>query len=57
MIILCDLFQNEEIATEGELRSHSVDDSERVRDLQDKVADLQAEVRNKQLICIHHTHC
>ncbi|KAF2900502.1 hypothetical protein ILUMI_05682 [Ignelater luminosus] len=36
--------KNEEIATEGELRSHSVDDSERVRELQDKVADLQAEV-------------
>lgn len=36
--------QNEEIATEGELRSHSVDDSDKVRDLQDKVADLQAEV-------------
>lgn len=36
--------KNEEIATEGELRSHSVEDSERVRDLQDKVADLQAEV-------------
>lgn len=38
------ILQNEEIATEGELRSHSVDDNERVRDLQDKVADLQAEV-------------
>lgn len=36
--------KNEEIATEGELRIHSVDDSERVRELQDKVADLQAEV-------------
>lgn len=32
------------MAAEGELRSHSVDDSERVRELQDKVADLQAEV-------------
>lgn len=38
------LSQNEEMAAEGELRSHSVDDNERVRDLQDKVADLQAEV-------------
>lgn len=36
--------KNEEMAAEGELRSHSVDDNERVRDLQDKVADLQAEV-------------
>ncbi|XP_031343186.1 ecotropic viral integration site 5 ortholog isoform X1 [Photinus pyralis] len=36
--------KNEEIATEGELRSHSVDDNERIRELQDKVADLQAEV-------------
>ncbi|XP_066148565.1 ecotropic viral integration site 5 ortholog isoform X5 [Euwallacea fornicatus] len=36
--------KSQEIATEGELRIHSVDDSDRVRDLQDKVADLQAEV-------------
>ncbi|XP_050312138.1 ecotropic viral integration site 5 ortholog isoform X3 [Anthonomus grandis grandis] len=36
--------RSQEIATEGELRIHSVDDSERVRELQDKVADLQAEV-------------
>ncbi|XP_066260329.1 ecotropic viral integration site 5 ortholog isoform X5 [Euwallacea similis] len=35
--------KSQEIATEGELRIHSVDDSDRVRDLQDKVADLQAE--------------
>lgn len=38
-------FQSQEIATEGELRIQSVDDSDRVRELQDKVADLQAEVR------------
>lgn len=38
------LFQSQEIATEGELRIHSVDDSDKVRELQDKVADLQAEV-------------
>ncbi|XP_074039117.1 ecotropic viral integration site 5 isoform X4 [Leptinotarsa decemlineata] len=36
--------KSQEIATEGELRIHSVDDSDKVRDLQDKVADLQAEV-------------
>lgn len=36
--------QSQEIATEGELRIHSVDDSDKVRELQDKVADLQAEV-------------
>lgn len=36
--------KSQEIATEGELRIHSVDDSDRVRELQDKVADLQAEV-------------
>ncbi|XP_065160429.1 ecotropic viral integration site 5 ortholog isoform X2 [Atheta coriaria] len=36
--------KNEEIAAEGELRSHQVDDSDRVRELQDKVTDLQAEV-------------
>lgn len=36
--------KSQEIATEGELRIHSMDDSDRVRELQDKVADLQAEV-------------
>ncbi|KAJ8972399.1 hypothetical protein NQ314_000195 [Rhamnusium bicolor] len=36
--------KSQEIATEGELRIHSVDDSDKVRELQDKVADLQAEV-------------
>ncbi|XP_019864834.1 ecotropic viral integration site 5 ortholog isoform X2 [Aethina tumida] len=36
--------KSQEIATEGELRIHSVDDSDRVRELQDKVADLKAEV-------------
>lgn len=35
--------KNQEIATEGELRIHSMVDSDRVRELQDKVADLQAE--------------
>lgn len=35
--------QNSEILAEGELRSN-MDDSDRVRDLQDKVADLKAEV-------------
>ncbi|CAH1188633.1 unnamed protein product [Phyllotreta striolata] len=36
--------KSQEIATEGELRIHSVEASDKVRDLQDKVADLQAEV-------------
>nr|XP_022911612.1 ecotropic viral integration site 5 ortholog isoform X2 [Onthophagus taurus] len=36
--------KNEEIATEGELRNQGVEDSDKVRDLQDKIADLQAEV-------------
>jgi DnaJ-domain-containing protein 1 len=35
--------QNEEMVTEGELRSN-LDDSEKVRELQDKVADMKAEV-------------
>lgn len=35
--------QNSEMLAEGELRSN-LDDSDRVRDLQDKVADLKAEV-------------
>ncbi|KAK9877848.1 hypothetical protein WA026_020080 [Henosepilachna vigintioctopunctata] len=35
--------KSQEIATEGELRIHSMDESDRVRELQDKVADLQAE--------------
>ncbi|XP_045464184.1 ecotropic viral integration site 5 ortholog isoform X2 [Harmonia axyridis] len=36
--------KSQEIATEGELRIHSVDESEHVRELQDKIVDLQAEV-------------
>lgn len=64
-IIITEIYKNvnygqtEEMAAEGELRSHSVDDSERVRELQDKVADLQAEVsckhslqRRWELICV-----
>lgn len=43
-------FQSQEIATEGELRIQSVDDSDRVRELQDKVADLQAEVTESNFI-------
>lgn len=35
--------QNSELLTEGELRSN-IDESDKVRDLQDKVADLKAEV-------------
>ncbi|KAG8230075.1 hypothetical protein J437_LFUL009194 [Ladona fulva] len=35
--------KNEEMVAEGELRSN-LDDSERVRELQDKVADLKAEI-------------
>lgn len=37
------IFQNEVMATEGELRSN-MDDSERVRELQEQVAELKAEV-------------
>lgn len=43
-IILCNTFQNQVILTEGELRNN-LGDSEKVRDLQDVVADLKAEVR------------
>lgn len=39
--------KNEEMVTEGELRSN-LDDSEKVRELQDKVADLKAEVMRLQ---------
>jgi myosin heavy subunit len=42
--------KSQEIATEGELRIQSVDDSDRVRELQDKVADLQAEVTESNFI-------
>lgn len=38
------IFQNEEMVTEGELRNNSLDDSDKVKELQDKVADLKAEV-------------
>lgn len=44
MNILC---QNEEMVTEGELRNNSLDDSDKVKELQDKVADLKAEVSFK----------
>lgn len=37
---------------EGELRSN-MDESDRVRDLQDKVADLKAEVSSNCLVNIH----
>jgi hypothetical protein len=45
--------QNEEMVTEGELRSN-LDDSEKVRELQDKVADLKAEVYKA---CIFFVRC
>lgn len=41
------MFQNEEMVTEGELRNNSLDDSDKVKELQDKVADLKAEVSCK----------
>lgn len=41
------IFQNEEMVTEGELRNNSLDDSDKVKELQDKVADLKAEVSFK----------
>lgn len=37
------MFQNQEILTEGEIRSN-LDVSEKERDLQDHIADLKAEV-------------
>jgi len=37
------------MVTEGELRNNSLDDSDKVKELQDKVADLKAEV--SCLIC------
>ena len=43
--------QNEEMVTEGELRSN-LDDSEKVRELQDKVADLKAEVCKACTFCL-----
>lgn len=44
-----DLLQNEEMHAEGELRNN-LDDSERVRELQDKVAELKAEVCENLII-------
>jgi len=38
------------MVTEGELRSN-LDDSEKVRELQDKVADLKAEVCKTCIFC------
>lgn len=39
--------QNSELLAEGELRSN-IDESDKVRDLQDKVADLKAEVQSPE---------
>lgn len=61
------LLQNSELLTEGELRSN-IDESDRVRDLQDKVADLKAEVCVFAILillfvwqtadlCIHNNKC
>lgn len=36
--------KNEEMVAEGELRYNSLEDSDQVRDLQDKVADMKAEI-------------
>lgn len=33
------------MATEGELRNNNMDDSDRVRELQEQVAELKAEVK------------
>lgn len=43
------------MVAEGELRNN-IDDSERVRELQDKVVDLKAEVRIvlEILVSLHH---
>lgn len=48
--------QNSEMLAEGELRSN-LDESDRVRDLQDKVADLKAEVSYKFDLPIHQMNC
>lgn len=40
------------MATEGELRSSNMDDSDRVRELQEQVAELKAEV-NKYIEKLH----
>lgn len=37
------MFQTQEMVAEGELRSN-LDDSEKVRELQDKMAEMKAEV-------------
>lgn len=44
--------QNEEMHAEGELRNN-LDDSEKVRELQDKVAELNAEVREIEAFSFH----
>lgn len=43
--------QNEEMHAEGELRNN-MDDSERVRELQDKVAELKAEVSVEKVLLL-----
>lgn len=50
--------QNSEMLAEGELRSN-MDESDKVRDLQDKVADLKAEVHSfgpTHSISLHQPH-
>ena len=38
------------MVAEGELRNHSIEDSDKVCELQDKMAELKAEVYNNNLI-------
>ncbi|XP_026687532.1 ecotropic viral integration site 5 ortholog-like isoform X3 [Diaphorina citri] len=42
--------KNEEMVAEGELRYNSLEDSDQVRELQDKVADMKAEVSHELLL-------
>ena len=41
------LFQNQEMVTEGDLAA-SMDQSDKVRELQDKIASLRAQVSNER---------
>lgn len=46
--------QNSELLAEGELRSN-IDDTDKVRELQDKVADLKAEVYSSDVPSYYYT--
>lgn len=44
LTLICLLFKNSEMLAEENIGRANLDDSDRVRDLQDKVAELKAEV-------------